>query len=68
MRRGNEMLAESNARVGATIAGRRTHHLSISSWGTDGSGGRARTPTFVVSHRPPADLPDGGVYTFRPEP
>lgn len=66
--RGNEILAESNARVGATIAGRRTYDLSIPWWRADGPGGAARTPTFIVSHGEPDDVPEGGVYTFVGDP
>lgn len=66
--RGNAILAESNDRVGATIAGRRTYDLSIPWWGADGPGGAARTPTFVVSHQRPDDMPEGGVYTFVNDP
>jgi hypothetical protein len=32
--------------------------------GPDGPGGDLRTPTFIVSHRRPENLPDGGVYMF----
>jgi dihydrofolate reductase len=32
--------------------------------GADGPGGTARTPTFIVSHSQPEDVPEGGVYTF----
>jgi dihydrofolate reductase len=66
--RGNELLAESTHRVGATIAGRRTYDLSIPWWGADGPGGTARTPTFIVSHGHPDHVPEGGVYTFVPDP
>src|SRR6266536_6239094 len=62
--RGREILAESQAGVGASIAGRRTYDLSVPWWGADGPGGEARTPTIIVSHRVPDNVPDGGVYTF----
>jgi dihydrofolate reductase len=65
---GNEILAESSDRVGATIAGRRTYDLSIPWWGADGPGGTARTPTFIVSHGRPDDVPEGGVYSFVDDP
>jgi dihydrofolate reductase len=58
------VLAESLGRVGATIAGRRTYDLSVPWWGTDGPGGEARTPTFIVSHGTPEHVPEGSVYTF----
>ena len=62
--RGHELLAESQSSVGASIAGRRTYDLSLPWWGPDGPGGEARTPTFIVSHSKPEQLPEGGVYTF----
>src|SRR5215472_17494594 len=61
---GRKVLAESQNAVGASIAGRRTYDLSIPWWGPDGPGGSARTPTFIVSHSTPAQVPEGGVYTF----
>jgi dihydrofolate reductase len=62
--RGRDVHAESQASVGASIAGRRTYELSIPWWGADGPGGQARTPTIIVSHSQPNELPEGGVYTF----
>jgi len=62
--RSAEVLAESLRRVGATIAGRRTYDLSVPWWGPDGPGGEARTPTFIVSHGTPGQVPEGSVYTF----
>ncbi len=62
--RGREVLAESERNVGATIAGRRTYDLSLPWWGPDGPGGAARTPTFIVSHGVPGQVPEGSVYTF----
>jgi len=62
--RGREVLAESESKVGATIAGRRTYDLSVPWWGPDGPGGAARTPTFIVSHGTPGQVPEGSVYTF----
>jgi dihydrofolate reductase len=50
--------------VGATVAGRRTYDLSVTSWGPDGPSGQARIPLFVVSHGRPEQVPEGGVYTF----
>lgn len=61
---GREVLAESQRSAGASIAGRRTYDLSIPWWGADGPGSAARTPTFIVSHSEPQDVPAGGVYTF----
>jgi dihydrofolate reductase len=61
---GRELLAESQGGVGASIAGRRTYDLSVPWWGADGPGGSARTPTFIVSHSEPEQVPEGGVYTF----
>lgn len=65
---GQEVLAESQRRTGASIAGRRTYDLSIPWWGADGPGGDLRTPTFIVSHDRPGDLPEGHIYTFAPSP
>src|SRR5215510_5372996 len=62
--RGREVLAESQRSAGASIAGRRTYDLSIPWWGADGPGSSARTPTFIVSHSTPPEVPEGGVYTF----
>ena len=33
-------------------------------WGPDGPGGEARTPTFIVSHGTPGQVPEQSVYTF----
>lgn len=65
---GREILAESQRGVGASIAGRRTYDLSVPWWGADGPGGDLRTPTFIVSHSKPDDVPEGGVYTFVDDP
>jgi dihydrofolate reductase len=62
--RGREVHADSQASVGASIAGRRTYDLSVPWWGADGPGGEARTPTIIVSHSQPNNLPEGRVYTF----
>ena len=65
---GDAILGESNGRVGGTIAGRRTYDRSVAYWGADGPGGADRTPTFIVSHTVPSDVPAAGVYTFVPTP
>jgi dihydrofolate reductase len=62
--RSADVLAESASTVGATIAGRRTYDLSVPWWGPDGPGDEARTPTFIVSHSTPGQVPEGSVYTF----
>jgi hypothetical protein len=49
-REGNAILAESNGRVGGTIAGRGTYERSVPPWGPDGPGGADRTPTVIASH------------------
>jgi len=66
--RSHVVLGESQGTVGANIAGRRTYDTSIPWWGADGPGGALRTPTFIVSHRAPEDVPEGGVYTFATSP
>ncbi len=58
------MHADSQDTVGASIAGRRTYDLSIPWWGANGPGSEARTPTIIVSHSEPENVPEGGVYTF----
>lgn len=65
---GRRALEESQASVGASIAGRRTYDTSIAWWQADGPGGELRTPTFIVSHTTPDDVPADGVYTFVPSP
>jgi dihydrofolate reductase len=65
---GRRAVEESQASVGASIAGRKTYDLSIRWWQADGPGGELRTPTFIVSHSQPDDVPDGGVYTFASSP
>lgn len=62
--RGREVLVDNQRNLGASIAGRRTHDLSLPWWGADGPEGAVRTPTFIVSHSEPKDVPEGGVYTF----
>jgi dihydrofolate reductase len=64
---GRRAVEESQASVGASIAGRKTYDLSIKWWQADGPGGALRTPTFIVSHGQPDDVPDG-VYTFASSP
>jgi dihydrofolate reductase len=61
---GHQLLVASGQRTGASIAGRRTYDTSIAWWQADGPGGDLRTPTFIVSHTVPDDIPDGSVYTF----
>ncbi len=62
--RGRDVHADSQDTVGASIAGRRTYDLSIPWWGANGPGSEARTPTIIVSHSEPENVPEGGVYTF----
>lgn len=61
---GREALRDSESGVGANLTGRRTYDTSIAWWGADGPSFERRTPTFIVSHSTPDDVPDGGVYTF----
>jgi dihydrofolate reductase len=58
------VLADGAEGVGAVIAGRRTYDASVAFWGADGPTGPARLPVFVVTHEPPADSPENGVYRF----
>ena len=62
--RGRDVHADSQETVGASIAGRRTYDLSIPWWGANGPGFEERTPTIIVSHSEPDNVPEGGVYTF----
>jgi dihydrofolate reductase len=62
--RDRQVLADGIAGTGAVIAGRRTYDTSVRWWGADGPTGDERVPVFVVTHDPPADAPEGGVYTF----
>jgi dihydrofolate reductase len=62
--RDRSVLAEGGKGVGAVIAGRRTYDASVAFWGADGPTGPARLPVFVVTHEPPADSPQDGVYRF----
>jgi dihydrofolate reductase len=62
--RDRDVGVDSQDTVGASIAGRRTYDLSIPWWGANGPGFDTRTPTIIVSHGEPADVPAGGVYTF----
>ena len=60
----NHEIVAGWATIGAVIVGRTTYNLSIPHWGADGPTGAARTPTVVVSHSVPQDIPNGGVYSF----
>lgn len=62
--RSRKMLEDAVEGLGAVICGRQTYDTSVRWWGADGPTGPARRPVFVVTHRPPADSPDNGVYTF----
>lgn len=60
----DELVREATAGLGALIAGRTTYDDSIKWWGADGPTGAARRPLIVVTHEPPAEVPENGVYTF----
>jgi dihydrofolate reductase len=60
----NEMFQQAVADEGAIIVGRRTYDDSIRWWGADGPIREKRTPVVVVTHAPPASVPDNSVYTF----
>ncbi|HEX8133919.1 MAG TPA: dihydrofolate reductase family protein, partial [Actinomycetes bacterium] len=62
--RDREVLTGGVGALGAVIAGRRTYDDSVPWWGADGPTGPARVPVFVLSHEPPGNVPQGGVYTF----
>ena len=61
---GRELIEREVGGLGAVICGRRTYDMSIPYWGTDGPTASARVPLYVLSHRVPDDVPEGGVYTF----
>lgn len=61
---GGELLTAAVSEAGAYICGRRTYDDSVASWGADGPTGPARLPLFVLTHRAPENVPEGGVYTF----
>jgi dihydrofolate reductase len=61
---GRELLTAAVAEAGAFIGGRRTYDDSLRWWGADGPTGSARVPLFILTHRAPQDVPEGGVYTF----
>lgn len=61
---GRQVLEDTVATQGATIAGRTTYHTSLPWWGADGPTGVARLPVFVVTHDVPPESPADGVYTF----
>jgi dihydrofolate reductase len=46
------------------VAAATTYDDSVAWWKADGPTGQARVPLFVVTHRAPDDVPEGGVYTF----
>lgn len=62
--RNREYMEQAVGALGAVIAGRRTYDLSVPWWGANGPSGDARKPVFVVTHEPPAESPENGVYTF----
>jgi dihydrofolate reductase len=62
--RNREFLASAIDALGAVITGRTNYEDSVQWWGANGPTGPARRPVFVVTHKPPAESPAGGVYTF----
>jgi len=60
----NREIMEWYANTGANIFGRTGYDHSILNWGADGPTGAARIPTVIVTHSPPRDIPQGGVYSF----
>jgi dihydrofolate reductase len=59
-----EVIARVMSEAGATICGRATFDDSIKYWGADGPTGAQRMPVIVVTHSPPDDAPENGVYSF----
>jgi dihydrofolate reductase len=62
--RNRRYIEESQASLGAVICGRTTYDSSLPWWDADGPTGPLRLPLFVLTHEPPAESPEGGVYTF----
>lgn len=58
------LISQSVSTTGAVICGRRTYDDSLPFWGADGPTSAARLPVFVVTHKVPKEIPEGGVYTF----
>ncbi|GAB3533255.1 dihydrofolate reductase family protein [Arthrobacter tecti] len=61
---GQKVLEESVGELGAVVTGRRTYDDSIRWWEADGPTGPARRPVIVLTHEPPAAVPENGVYEF----
>jgi dihydrofolate reductase len=61
---GQELLDKWVGDLGASIAGRVTYDTSLPWWGPNGPSGEVRRPLFVVTHEPPAETVEGGVYSF----
>ena len=61
---GIDLLGKWVEHLGASIAGRVTYDTSLPWWGPNGPSGAARRPLFVVTHQPPQDTLQGGVYSF----
>ncbi len=59
-----EYLERAITGLGAVITGRENYDSSVPWWGADGPSGPARRPVFVLTHKPPAESPENGVYTF----
>jgi dihydrofolate reductase len=62
--RDRDLLETSIGSAGAVVGGRRTYDDSLPWWGADGPTGPRRLPLFVVTHQPPSEVPENGVYTF----
>ena len=60
----DKFLTENVGKLGAIICGRTTYDTSVPWWGANGPSGAARRPVYVVTHKPPKDSPEGGVYSF----
>jgi dihydrofolate reductase len=58
------LISQSVSTTGAVICGRRTYDDSLPFWGADGPTGATRLPVFVVTHKLPKEIREGGVYTF----
>ena len=60
----SSLITKSLGNAGAIVSGRRTYDDSLQWWGADGPTGERRLPLVVVTHAPPAQVPDDSVYHF----
>lgn len=57
-------VAETHENTRALLCGRNTYDVSLPFWGPNGPSGERRLPMVVLTHEPPAETPENGVYEF----